>query len=490
MLDIPYKYQVAIIFVFGLFMDLMDTTIVNVAVPSLTREFRASTSAVEWTITGYLLSLAVVIPAAGFLSDRFGTKRIFLLAMGIFVLGSALSGQAQSIQELVAFRFVQGLGGGMMTPVGTAMLSREFPGVERAKASAIISIPVVVAPTMGPVLGGYLTEYVSWRWIFYVNLPVGIAGIILGWRLLREHKEAYAQNRIDIVGLVLGSGGAAMTLYAVSEAGSKGWTSTTVTGFGLAGLATLALFTFVELRIRFPILDLRLFRKWLFASGNMMMAPAFASFGGFILLFTLFLQQIQGYSPLQAGLIQAPSSIGTAISLPLASRLYPTMGPRKMLMIGFGFAAVTILPFSFVDLNTPLWVVVVLLLVRGMPFAFAAVASQTLIFGPLESSQQGPASSLYNTVRQIAASFGVALIITIALNRTRAHEASLMATQQLNAPTAQIIKQASVLGYQEAYLAVFALLAIPFLLAFFIDDRKAAATMQTRAMPAAAGAEH
>ncbi len=218
---LEYKWIVAILFVFGMFMDLMDTTVVNVAIPRLSEDFHARTSSVEWTVTGYLLSLALFIPAAGWLSDRFGTKRIYLIAMAIFVSASAACGQAHSIPELVAFRFVQGMGGGMMTPVGTAMLSREFPGAERAKASAIISIPVVLAPMFGPVLGGSLIEYASWRWIFYINLPVGIAGIFYGLRFIEEHREAYAQEGFDLVGLVLGGAGAAMILYGVTEAGSQ-----------------------------------------------------------------------------------------------------------------------------------------------------------------------------------------------------------------------------------------------------------------------------
>jgi EmrB/QacA subfamily drug resistance transporter len=480
LLRIEYKWLVAIVFLFGLFMDLMDTTIVNVAIPSLSREFSASTSAVEWTVTGYLLSLAIVIPAAGYLSDRFGTKRIFLTAVAIFVAGSAACGQAHSLPELVAFRFLQGIGGGMMTPVGTAMLSREFPGAERAKASAIISIPVVLAPTVGPVVGGYLTEYVSWRWIFYVNLPVGIAGFLFGLRVLEEHREEYAQRGFDVPGLLMGSGGAAMLLYSLSQAGAKGWTSADVMGFGLGGLAVLAAFTVVELRVANPILDLRLFKRWLFTSGNLMMAPAFGAFGGFILILTLFLQELQGYSPLQAGLIQAPGALGTAISLPLASRLYPTMGPRRMLMIGFFVAGVTILPFMTIQLDTPVWVTIIFLFFRGMPFAFAAVASQTIIYGPLESSKQGPASSIYNTLRQAAASFGVALIVTITISRTRAHEHAAVVSQHLTAPTADISRHAAVLGYHEAFLAVALLLGVPFLLAFFIDDKKAADTLRRR----------
>ena len=477
---LPYKWIVATVFMFGLFMDLMDTTIVNIALPTLSRDFHASTSAVEWTVTGYLLSLAMVIPAAGFLADRFGTKRIFMAAMGIFVVASAACGQAHSIQELVAFRFLQGVGGGMMTPVGTAMLSREFPGAERAKASALISVPVVLAPTVGPVLGGFLTEYVSWRWIFYVNLPVGVLGFAIAWRYLKEQRQAYARNSIDFAGLVTGSAGAAMTLYAVSEAGPLGWTAGRVVGFGLGGLALMAAFALIEMRVRFPILDLRLFKRWFFTSGNLMMMPAFGAFGGFVLLLTLFLQQLRGFTALEAGLIQAPSSIGTAISLPLASRLYPKMGPRRMMLIGFFFAAVTILPFHWVGLDTPVWVIVVLLLLRGLPFAFGVVASQTLIFGPIESEKQGPASSIYNTLRQVAASFGVALIITISMNRQHAHQSAALASQHLAQPTREIATHAAVLGTQEAYIAVFLLLLIPFLLAFTINDERAAEQLARR----------
>lgn len=477
---IPYKYLVAIVFIFGLFMDLMDTTIVNVAIPSLRHDFHASTSLVEWTITGYLLSLAAVIPAAGWLSDRYGTKRIFLLAMGIFVAASAACGLAQNIEQLIAFRFVQGIGGGMMTPVGTAMLSREFPGTERAKASAILSVPVVLAPTIGPVLGGFLIDFVSWRWIFYVNLPVGIAGIAMTYAVLKEHREAYAQRGFDVPGLLLGSGSAAMMVYAVSRAGSEGWGSPQVVGFGLGGVAVAAIFTVIELTVKYPILDLRLLKRWLFASGNLMMMSSFAAFGGFGLLLTLFLQDVRGYSPLQAGLLQAPSSIGTAISLPLASFLYPSMGPRKMMLFGFGFAALTFAPFYFVGLDTPVWVIMALLVVRGLPFAFAAVASQTLLFGPIESEKQGPASSIYSTLRQVASSFGVALIVTIALSRTRAHEASALTGAHLASPTADIARHAAVSGFHDAYLGVVALMAIPFFIAFFINDRKAAELLRSR----------
>src|SRR5579883_2843447 len=178
---LEYKWLVAVVFMFGLFMDIMDSTAVNVAVPRLQQDFHAPLSTVEWTVTGYLLSLALFIPGAGFVSDRFGTKRTFLTAMAVFLVGSALCGQARSIEELIAFRFLQGAGGGMMTPVSTAILAREFPGEERAKAAALIQIPWILAPILGPVVGGYLVTYASWRWIFYINLPIGIVGFLLGF---------------------------------------------------------------------------------------------------------------------------------------------------------------------------------------------------------------------------------------------------------------------------------------------------------------------
>ena len=175
---LEYKWIVGIVFVFGLFMDLLDMTIVNVAIPTLAEEFDATTTQVQWVVTGYLLSLAVFIPVSGWLGDRFGTKRIFMLALFIFTTASFLCGMAWSIESLIAFRVLQGAGGGMLTPVGTAMLFRAFPPHERAKAAAILMIPMVVAPASGPVIGGFLVEYWDWRWIFFINIPVGITGLI------------------------------------------------------------------------------------------------------------------------------------------------------------------------------------------------------------------------------------------------------------------------------------------------------------------------
>ena len=269
-------------------------------------------------------------------------------------------------------------------------------------------------------------------------------------------------------------------IVAFSRAGAEGWTSGSVVWFGLGGIALLIAFTFIELTVRHPILDIRLLKRWFFASGNLMMMPAFGAFGGFILVLTLFLQELRGFSPLQAGLIQGPSAIGTAISLPIASRLYASVGPRRMLLGGFALAALSLLPFLTLDVNTPVWLIVVLLVFRGLPFAFAVVAAQTLLFGPIESSKQGPASSIYNTLRQIAASFGVALIITIFIDRTKSHGGD---ASSVSAASAAAARHAAVLGSHDAFFACFLLFLIPLVVAFFINDKKAEAALSRRVAP-------
>jgi EmrB/QacA subfamily drug resistance transporter len=219
--QVEYRYLVAAAFVFGLFMDILDTTIVNVALPRLAEEFHANTATLEWVVTGYVLSLAVWVPASGWIGDRFGTKKTFLFATAMFVIGSALCGRAWSIESLVLFRIVQGIGGGMLTPVGTAMLYRAFTPAERARASAILSIPTMFAPMLGPLFGGFLVDAVNWRWIFYVNVPVGVLSFVFSWLVLKEHREPDA-GKFDPPGFVFSAFGMAGVLFALSRATTAG----------------------------------------------------------------------------------------------------------------------------------------------------------------------------------------------------------------------------------------------------------------------------
>jgi MFS family permease len=287
--QLEYKKIVAIAFVIGLFMDILDTTIINVAVPALQKHFAVGPSGIEWVVTGYLCSLAVWIPASGWIGDRFGTKKTFIFALAMFTAASALCGAAWSLESLIAFRVLQGVGGGMLAPVGTAMLFRAYPPAERARASAVLAIPTVIAPALGPVLGGVLVTHASWRWIFYVNLPMGVAGLIFSVLFLKEHKEPQSGG-FDLWGFILSGAGLALVLFALAEGPSKGWTSTTVLATGITGLVAFIALVFVELRVAEPMLDLRLFQDRMFRQANIVTMTMTGSLLGLLFLLPMFLQ--------------------------------------------------------------------------------------------------------------------------------------------------------------------------------------------------------
>jgi EmrB/QacA subfamily drug resistance transporter len=412
---IPYKYLVAIAFVCGLFIDILDATIVNVALPTLGREFKVGNDTLEWVVTGYLLSLAVWIPASGWIGDRFGTKRTFLAALAVFMLGSALCGLAWNSTSLIAFRIFQGVGGGMLTPVGTAMVFRAFPAEERPRASAVIAMPAIVAPVVGPLLGGWLTDTVGWRWIFYANLPVGLFGFAFTVRYLKEHVEELA-GRFDLWGFVLSGAGLALVLYALSRGPSEAW-SPPIQLTGAAGIVCFVLLAIVELRRHDPMLDLTLLRDRMFRGANLTNFLATSGLIGMLFVTQLFLQQARGLSALQAGLTSFPQALGLVTVLPLAGRLYPRVGPRRLILLGLALATATALLFVWVDLDTDLWVIRSAMYARGLAFGLALLPLQTATFATISSRDTGRASALFNSVRQVAASFGVAILATVLVAR-------------------------------------------------------------------------
>jgi EmrB/QacA subfamily drug resistance transporter len=349
------------------------------------------------------------------------------------------------------------------------------------KAVAIMSVPVLFGPMLGPVLGGFLIADVSWRWIFYINLPVGILGLLIGFTFLKEHREEYAQHGFDLLGLVTAGVGTAMVLYALSEAGAKGWGSRSVVEFGAAGILILGAFVYTELHSPHPILDLRLFERRLFGTANTMMSLAFVSFGGFLLIVTLYLQELHGYSALQAGLIQGPASLVLGIGLPFASRLYGQIGPRRMLLGGFSLAILPLLFFLLLQPTSPWWLVTLLLALRGLPFVFASVSSQTILYGPIENEKQGAASSIFNTSRQIAMSLGVALMVTISTTRASTHLSNALHGQPVASASPDLVRHTAMMGYHDAFLVSALIMLIPVALSFLINDKQVARELQARA---------
>jgi len=461
------KWLVAAVYVLALFMTLLDLTITNVALPALAEIYRASTTAVAWVAAGYLLSVAVSIPISGWLGDRIGTKRTFLLALALFTLGSLLCGLAWSLDSLIAFRVLQGIGGGLLTPVGAAMLFRAFPLGERARVASLITVPAVLAPALGPVLGGYLTEYQSWRWIFLVNVPLGLAGLAFARRYLAEYRIA-GTARLDLPGFALASVGLAGSVYALGEIGERGVTDGLVLGVGGLGVAALALFVLVELRSPAPLIDVRLFADRLFAAGHLVLFFAQAGFFGVVFLLPLFLQAERGLSPFASGLATFPTAIGIMVAAPLAGRLYRQVGPRRLVMAGSTLAATVALTLKLADLETSLWLIRALMLPMGFAFGLVFVPLQAASFAGIDEQATGRATAASNAVRQVATSFGIALIATVLAARLAEHGALLG-----NPAT----RAGALAAFHDAFAAAALVNLLGLGAALFISDRLAAPTM-------------
>lgn len=466
---LEYKYAVALISVFGMFMNLLDLTIVNVAVPVLSEELDASAREVQWVVTIYLLSVAVAIPVSGWAGDRFGTKRLFLLALGLFTVGSVLCAAAWNIESLILFRAVQGVGGGLLMPVAQTMVFRAFPQPERARAAGILVVPTTFAPASGPLLGGLILDFLSWQWIFLVNAPVGVAGILLAALFLREQREE-RPGRLDLPGLALASGGLASLLYGLAEAGDRGFADARVLGFGGGGLLLLAAFVVVERARAEPLIDVRLFLNRMFALANLTQSMAFMGFAATLFALPLFLQLERGLSPLQSGLVTFPQALGVMAIAPLLTRIYPIIGPRRLVAVGLTIASLTTLPLVFMDLESELWWIRLAMFARGMGFGMMLIPLQTSAFATISMASTGRATAIFNATRQVAQSFGVAIIATVLTSRLAARGAEL--------GPLPIDAAASVSAFGETFVATAVLIALGVLAALLIRDREAAPTLR------------
>jgi EmrB/QacA subfamily drug resistance transporter len=406
------KVSVGVVYVLAMFMTIMDTTIVNVALPQLGRDFGVQAAHVDTVVVGYLVSLAVFIPASGWLGDRFGTRRVFLTALVFFTSASALCGLAQSLTQLVVFRILQGVGGGMLTPVGMAMLFRTFPPHERVRASRILIIPTAFAPALGPVLGGLLVTDLSWRWAFYINVPIGIVGLVFGVLFVREQKQEQSGS-FDLVGFVLAGAGLASAMFALSEGPARGWSDPAIVSFALLGVALLALLVLVEFRVREPMLDLRLLHNQLFASTTTVVILSTVAFLGSLFLVALYYQDGFGVSALQSGISTFPEALGVMVAAQVASRLYPRVGPRRLMTGGLLGMTVTLCLIASVPFSASLWVMRGLMVAIGLSIAHVFVPAQAASFATVSPAGTGGASTLFNAGRQVGAAIGVAVLSTV-----------------------------------------------------------------------------
>lgn len=461
------KVIVAVVYVCGMLMNSLDSTIVNVALATLGRQFNVPPSQIDSVVIGYLVSLAIFIPASGWLGDRFGTKRIFLLALGLFTAASALCGLAQSINQLILFRIMQGVGGGMLTPVGMAMLWRTYPPQERVQVARILMFATILGPASGPVLGGLLIDTLSWRWAFYVNVPVGLMAFLIGLFFLHEHREPTAGG-FDLPGFCLAGAGFATLMYALSEGPSHGWTSPGIVIPALASVILLSIFAVVELRVPNPMVQLRLLANRLFRTTLTTSLFASAGFIGVLFLTPLFLQEVRGASALNSGLTTFPEALGVVCSTQLVARLYPRIGPRRLMFGGLLGVATTITLLSMISPDTNPWVVRLLMFMVGVGMAYVFLPNQAASLATIPRESTGRATTLFSAQRQLGAALGVAVLSSVlaALGPTRTGVSGAA--------------EPNLTAYRAAFLAAAALSLTASFLALGVPDKDAAATMQAR----------
>ena len=403
----------AIAYVAAMFMTAMDMHIVNVALPTLSRDFHEPLTNMQWTVIAYLLTLAVVIPASGWLGDRIGNRRTFVIALAAFTVASALCGLASDLGELIAFRALQGLGGGMLTPMGVAMLYRTFPPERRAAVARTLIVPVLIGPGVAPVLGGLFTEYVSWRWVFFVNVPVGVAMTAFSMLCLRADPPIAPEGRLDLRGLVLSGAGLSLLMYAVSEGAAQGWGSPGIMLSGVCGVLMLGGFTRRSLRVPDPLLRLRLLSDRLFRATNVVVGFCLGSFLGSLYLTPIFLQLVLHQSPLSSGLTTFVEALGVVVASQTLGRLYPRLGPR-VLAGGAGIAMALVLAgFVFIGPHTSLWWVRGAMFLAGVCNGANILAVQAAMFTNISKADTGHASAIYNTQRQASIAIAVAILTSV-----------------------------------------------------------------------------
>jgi EmrB/QacA subfamily drug resistance transporter len=403
---------VSVAYVAGMFMSTMDMHIVNVALPTLGRDFHAPVSSVQWTVLAYLLTLAVVIPASGWIGDRIGNKRTFLIALATFTAASALCGLAQNLPELIAFRALQGIGGGAMTPMGTAMLYRAFPPERRAAVARTLTIPVLVGPGLAPVVGGVFTTYLSWRWVFLVNVPVGVITLAYARAYLDEDRPS-PEGRLDLVGLVLSGAGLSLTLYAISEGSDQGWASPQILATLIVGILALVLFVRRSLHRPDPLLRLHLLSDRLFTATLATYGLGVTAFLGSLYLIPIFLQEALHQTPISSGLTTFVEAIGVVLASQTIGRFYARVGPRLLAGVSGLVQTALLGSFVFVGAGTSLWWIRVVMFLAGMCNSGLIISIQAAMFTNISRADTAHASAIYNTERQVAIALGVAMLTTI-----------------------------------------------------------------------------
>lgn len=408
--------------VIGGFMSILDSSIVNVALSTIMHSFNVDTAEIQWVVTVYMLAMASVIPLSGWAGERFGEKTIFIVSIILFTCGSLLCALSWDINVLIVSRTIQALGGGFLMPLMMTMCRKMVPKEHFAAAVGMIGVSMLLAPALGPTVGGYIVEYLGWQWIFTINIPVGIIGVFLAIIFLPQFPKS-KESKLDIGGAVSAAAMLFMLLLALSKGSSWGWSSEAVVLLFFFSACSFVLFIYLELTSKHPLLDLHVFKHKTFTMANAMIAISTIGLYSALFYVPLFLQNIKGIGAFQTGLMMLPGALMSGIMMPVTSKLYAKVGPKPLSLFGIVLLAITTYLLHGISIDTPNGLIVFWMMLRGAGMAFAMMPSQTAALDSVPIESSGTASSVTNIISRVSGSFGIAILTSILMSRTSFHSA-------------------------------------------------------------------
>lgn len=479
------------------FMEVLDTSVANVALPHIAGNLSATPEESTWVLTSYLISNAIILPATNWLGYVFGRKRFLIVCIGIFTLSSALCGAATSLSMLLVARVLQGAGGGALQPIAQAVLLESFPAERRGSAMAVYGMGIVVAPIIGPTLGGWITDNYSWRWIFYINIPVGLLAMLMAKTFIEDPPYISNQRpgRIDYVGFGLMAVGLATLQLVLDKGQEDDWFSSAFIVRSIM-IAVVALVAFViwELRTKDPIVNLRVLANRNFATGTALIATVGIALYGTTALLPLFLQTLLGYPALQSGLAVSPRGIGAVVSMILVGRLIGKIDGRYLIVLGFGILAVSTYLLGNIDLQITVRSIAWPQVFSGFALGFVFVPLTVIATGTLSNEQIGNATGIYNLMRNVGGSFGIAMVTTLLARGTQQHQAAMVShltpydpvyRERLHELVANFSAHGSVVtATQQAYAAMYQTLVRQATLLAYIDNFRLLALLCLICLPA------
>lgn len=414
----PAVRSVGLVVILGAIMSVLDTTIVNVALDTLSRELDAPLEDVQWVATGYLLALAAVIPITGWLATAYGARRVYLLALVAFTAGSALCAAAWNVESLVAFRVLQGVGGGMTLPIGQMMLARAAGPQNMGRVMSIIGVPIVLAPVLGPVLGGWLLDSFGWQWIFLINVPLGVVAVALGLRRLPRSEPARVEaGPLDVVGLALLAFGLPLLVYGLAEFGTTGTIAATRVWLPLAlGAVLIASFVRHALLVERPLLDVRLFGNSAFSAAALTTFCLGGALFGAMLIMPLYYQLVRGEDALTTGLLLAPQGVGAALAMALSGRLTDRVGGGPVALAGIAITAISTVPFAFVGADDSYLMLSAFLVLRGFGIGTAIMPAMSAAYAVLDPAEITNATPQLTVLQRVGGSVGTAILSVVLAN--------------------------------------------------------------------------